>query len=100
MCPDTSCHACDYNDACGLYAQTECQKFGSPGETSENIPSFENCLGFCTNQQMSNPFTYVVYDKEKQECICYPDGLRGCQIIVVPFGMTLADVEICKLSMP
>jgi len=95
MCPDTTCHACDVNDECGLYAQTECQKIGSPGETSENIPSFEHCLSLCTNQQKSNPFTYVVYDKEQQECICYPDGLRGCQIIAVPFGMTLNEVEHC-----
>jgi len=89
------CHVCDADDACGLYSQTECLKIGSPGETSENIPSFEHCLALCTSQQQSNKFTYVVYDKEQQECICYPDGLRECQITAVPFGMTLDQALIC-----
>jgi len=95
-CSDTTCHTCNtVDDGCGLYSQTECEKFGSPGETSENIPSFEKCLSLCSIQQQSNPFTYVVYDKEQQECICYPDGLRGCQITAVPFGMTVDDAERC-----
>jgi len=93
--PSTTCHECDVNDKCGLYTQTECQKKGSPGESSDNIPNFETCLSLCTVQQTSNPFTYVTYDKEQQECICYPDGLRECVITVVPYGMSLEDVEHC-----
>jgi len=92
---DTGCHTCDVNDACGLYAETECQKEGSPGETSVNIPDYATCLSLCTSQQQSNPFTYAVYDKESQECICYPDGLRSCQITVVPYGMSMNQVEHC-----
>eukprot|EP00092_Neocalanus_flemingeri_P018888 GFUD01020456.1.p1 GENE.GFUD01020456.1~~GFUD01020456.1.p1 ORF type:complete len:398 (+),score=59.83 GFUD01020456.1:93-1286(+) len=91
----SGCHTCDVNDACGLYAQTECSKEGSPGETSVNIPDYRTCLSLCTSQQQSNPFTYVVFDKEKQECICYPDGLRSCLITAVPYGMTLSQVEHC-----
>merc|ERR1712212_579079 len=84
----TECHMCDSNDLCGLYTKTECEKLGSPGETSVNIPNFQTCLSLCTGQQQSNPFTYVTYDQESQECICYPDGLNQCTITAVPYGNT------------
>merc|ERR1712215_50977 len=92
---DTGCHTCDSTEACGMYTETECEKLGSPGETSNQIPDYTTCLSLCTSQQQSNPFTYVVYDKEAQECICYPDGLRSCQIIAVPFGLNINQVDRC-----
>ena len=88
---------CDSNDLCGLYTKTECEKLGSPGETSVNIPNFQTCLSLCTGQQQSNPFTYVTYDQESQECICYPDGLNQCTITAVPYGMTLDQAAQCKI---
>jgi len=94
-CNGVLCHACDVDDRCGLYAETECLKEGPPGETFPTILDFKTCLNLCTSQQQSNPFTYVVYDKESQECICYPDGLRSCQITVVPYGLSLIDAEHC-----
>jgi len=90
------CHMCDSNDLCGLYTKTECEKLGSPGETSDNIPNFQTCLSLCTSQQQSNPFTYVTYDQESQECICYPDGLNQCTITAVPYGMTLDQADQCN----
>lgn len=93
-----SCHSCWADDACGLYAQTKCHKFGSQGESFKYIPYFEYCLSLCTNQQQTNPWTYAVYDKEQQECICHSDGWKpwiDCQLTAVPFGMSLAQVEQC-----
>merc|ERR1712179_155965 len=89
------CHMCDSNDLCGLYSRTECEKLGSPGQTTENLPDFQTCLTLCTIQQQSNPFTYVTYDQEKHECICYPDGLNQCSITAVPYGMTLDQAAMC-----
>ena len=71
-CGDKPCYARDTNKVCGLYAQTECENFGSLGETFENIADFSSCLDLCKNQQESSPFTYVVYNKQNQEFICYP----------------------------
>jgi len=95
-CNEVGCHMCDGKDLCGLYTKTQCEKLGSPGETFPgNIPNFQTCLSLCTSQQQSNPFTYVTYDQESQECICYPDGLSECQIIVVPYGMSQEQVDSC-----
>jgi len=91
------CHLCDsdFDVHCANYAETECLKEGVPGETVASAPNFDMCLAICTNLQDSNGFTYVTYEREKQECVCYPDGLRSCKNIVMPYGMTLEDAEFC-----
>jgi len=92
------CHLCDSkNDVhCANYAETECLKLGVPGETVTSTPNFDMCLAICTNLQDSNGFTYVTYEREKQECVCYTDGLRDCKNIVMPYGMTLEDAQFCS----
>merc|ERR1711970_241264 len=63
-------------------------KSGEPGETSPQIPDYATCLTFCTMQMNSNPWIYLTYDQESQECICYDNEEVNCSLEVIIYGMT------------
>merc|ERR1712055_397967 len=86
-CAADGCADCT-NDPCSGYKQSQCLKQGDPGETSPLIPEYEICLSFCTAQMSANPWTYLTYDQESQECICYETEEVDCSLEVIIYGMT------------
>eukprot|EP00091_Calanus_sinicus_P012621 TRINITY_DN282_c0_g1_i6.p1 TRINITY_DN282_c0_g1~~TRINITY_DN282_c0_g1_i6.p1 ORF type:complete len:132 (-),score=30.37 TRINITY_DN282_c0_g1_i6:70-465(-) len=82
-------------DPCSGYKGAQCLKNGSPGETGDKGLPYAACLTFCTLQMSSNPWSYMTYDKEQQECICYDDPTFTCSIQVVKFGMTIDEANAC-----
>merc|ERR1712215_479024 len=93
-CAADGCADCT-NDPCSGYKQSQCLKQGDPGETSPLIPEYEICLSFCTAQMSANPWTYLTYDQESQECICYETEEVACSLEVIVYGMTEATVNTC-----
>merc|ERR1712106_599537 len=93
---DSGCADCNV-DPCADYKGSQCLKIGEPGETTDNIPDYKTCLSFCTAQMSANPWTYLTYDQESRECICYDNEERACSVEVVKFGMTLDQVTACKV---
>merc|ERR1712112_350918 len=92
----SNCRDCS-TDKCNGYRGTQCQMNDNPGETSDKVPDYSVCLSFCTNQMQSNPWTYVAYDKESQECICYAKPDHTCSVQVVIQGMTAAEATACHI---
>jgi len=85
-------------DICNGYRGTQCQMLDNPGEYTDLPPDYATCLTFCTTQQQQGyPWKYVVYDKEQQECICYENPDHDCHLQVVIQGMTIADVNACRV---
>ena len=70
---------------------------GNPGETTELIPEYAGCLANCTGNMQSNPWKYVAFDQEQEECICYEDPSHKCSIQVVIQGMSIAEANACHV---
>jgi len=90
----TGCVDCTANE-CSGYKGSECTLNGSPGETGDKGFGYDICLTFCTLQMTSNPWKYLSYDKEQEECICYEDPTFTCSHQVVIQGMTSAQANAC-----
>merc|ERR1712002_709318 len=84
---DAGCADCT-NDPCSGYKRSQCLKQGEPGETSSGPPNYGACLTFCTFQMTSNPWIYLTYDQESQECICYDNEDVNCSLEVIIYGMS------------
>merc|ERR1712123_513633 len=84
-------------DKCKGYKGSECTHTGNPGETGDLGLDYKTCLTFCTLQMNSNPWTYLTYDKEQEECICYEDSNYTCSHQVVIQGMTIAEANACHV---
>merc|ERR1712123_194385 len=82
-------------DKCKGYKESECAHTGNPGETGDKDLPYSACMSFCTLQMKSNPWTYMTYDKEQAECICYEDPGSSCSHQVVIQGMTIAEANAC-----
>merc|ERR1739838_87297 len=84
-------------DKCVGYRGSECAINDKPGETIPSIESYLGCLSICTLQMdQDNDWTYLTYDQESQECICYTVAAPSCTIEVAKNGMKMADVNTCK----
>ena len=84
-------------DSCNGYRGTQCQMKDNPGEITDLIPEYAMCLTFCTLQMQDNPWRYMAYDKEQEECICYENPDHECQVQVVIQGMTIAEANACHV---
>merc|ERR1712106_610509 len=84
-------------EICSGYAASQCAKNGRPGETGDMRFGYDICLTFCTLEMNSHPWTYLTYDKEQEECICYEDSTSWCLIQVVIQGMTIAEANACHV---
>merc|ERR1712106_972899 len=93
-CKNPPCVDCSKDD-CRGYKGSECNQNGPPGETIDQSASYEACQTICTLQMGSNPWTYLTYDKEQAECICYEDSTFTCTHQVVIQGMTIDEVNKC-----
>merc|ERR1712106_1056610 len=83
-------------DKCRGYKGSECVHTGPPGETVE-LPdaAFTACLSICTLQMTDNDFTYLTFDNEQAECICYSAATFTCTHQVVIQGMTIDEANAC-----
>jgi len=84
-------------DSCNGYRETQCLMQGNPGEHTNGIPEYISCMGFCIGQMTSNPFKYVTFDQESNECTCYEIPDHKCSIQVVIQGMTFAEATACHV---
>merc|ERR1711970_1568577 len=85
-------------DSCNGYRRSECQMLDNPGESSDLPPEYETCLSFCTLNMKDNPWSYVGYDKEQEECICYEKPDHTCQVQVVIQGMNIDQANACHVT--
>jgi len=90
------CQDCSV-DICNGYRRAQCQMLDHPEQTSDKIPDYHTCLTLCTINQMSNPWTYVTFDQEPKECICYENPDHICLVQVVIQGMTIDEVNACHV---
>ena len=105
LCPGSPpCKACDINDECNNYHQTQCSMQGQGTVVEIDELSYEGCQAFCLGQSNSNAFTYFTWDRTAEACDCFEGGCtsgkcggaRSCQLEVVKAGFTMDQITTCK----
>merc|ERR1712055_533541 len=97
FCPD-GYDVCDATDPCNVnYHQTQCTMTAT-GVTNNQLDSntYDGCTAGCIAQSLANPSTYLTWNIQAKECICFDGGYRSCDIEVVKALFTMGEIAACK----